>query len=184
MPHSYNSWLAFQASRTLALFVLAIAVMPLALSDGSFCNAQEKMKYPDTHQVDQSDDFHGTTVLDPFRWLEQDVNVPEVDAWIQAQNKVTSQYLSSLPGRQKIEARLKELWDYDKYGTPFKHGASYFYFKKTGLQNHSVLYRANAVDGDPTLVLDPNTWSDDGTCLLYTSPSPRDATLSRMPSSA
>ena len=166
MPHSYNSWLAFQASRTLALFVLAIAVMPLALSDGSFCNAQEKMKYPDTHQVDQSDDFHGTTVLDPFRWLEQDVNVPEVDAWIQAQNKVTSQYLSSLPGRQKIEARLKELWDYDKYGTPFKNGASYFYFKKTGLQNHSVLYRADTVDGEPTLVLDPNTWSDDGTTAL------------------
>ncbi len=166
MPYLHGSRFSFQVSRTLALTVLAVVVVPLAFSDGSFCNAQEKMKYPDTHQVSQSDDFHGTTVLDPFRWLEQDVHEPKVDAWIQAQNKITNQYLSSLPGREKIEARLKELWDFDKYGTPFKHGASYYYFKKTGLQNHDVLYRASAIDGEPTLVLDPNTWSDDGTTAL------------------
>ncbi len=165
MPHPVGWRFLFHASRTLALVVLAVAVVPLAFGF-NFCIAQEKMDYPITHQVDQSDSFHGTTVLDPFRWLEKDVHEPEVDAWIQAQNKVTSGYLGSLPGRQKIKTRLKELWDYDKYGTPFKRGDNYFYFKKTGLQNHDVLYRSSTVDGEPTVVLDPNTWSDDGTTAL------------------
>ena len=165
MPHSFGSRPPYQTSQTLALVVLISLVMPLALSC-SLCDAQEKMDYPTTHKVDQSDDFHGTTVKDPFRWLEQDVQNPEVDAWIQEQNQVTSKYLSSLPGREKIEARLKELWNYDKYSTPFKRGGNYFYFKKTGLQNHNVLYRSETLDGDATLVLDPNTWSDDGTTAL------------------
>ena len=114
MPHSFGWKFSFYVSRALALVVLAVVVMPLAFGQ-SFCIAQEKMVYPTTHQVDQSDNFHGTDVLDPFRWLEKDVREPEVDAWIQAQNKITMGYLGSLPGREKIEARLKELWDYDKY---------------------------------------------------------------------
>ena len=165
MPRSFGWKFSFYVLRRLVLVVLAIVVMPLVFGR-SLCIAQEKMDYPATHQVEQSDNFHGTDVLDPFRWLEQDVREPEVDAWIQAQNKITMGYLGSLPGREKIEARLKELWDYDKYGTPFKRGDSYFYFKKTGLQNHGVLYRSSTVDGEPTLVLDPNTWSDDGTTAL------------------
>ena len=165
MPHSFGSKPRFQASHLLALVVLTSVAMPLALCC-SLCDAQEKMDYPNTHQVDQSDDFHGTNVKDPFRWLEQDVQQPEVDAWIHAQNKVTSKYLSSLPGREKIETRLKELLDYDKYGTPFKRGDNYFYFKKTGLQNHEVLYRSETLDGQAAVVLDPNTWSDDGTTAL------------------
>ena len=165
MPQSFGWKSSFYVPRRFARVVLAVVALPLAFGC-SFCIAQEKMEYPTTHQVDQSDDFHGTAVLDPFRWLEKDVREPEVDAWIQAQNKITMGYLGSLPGREKIEARLKELWDYDKYGTPFKRGDSYFYFKKTGLQNHGVLYRSSTVDGEPTLVLDPNTWSDDGTTAL------------------
>ena len=165
MPHLFGKKPLNHTSQTLALVVLISFVIPLAFSC-SLCDAQEKMDYPTTQKVDQSDDFHGTTVADPFRWLEQDVREPEVDAWIQAQNKITSKYLSSLPGREKIEARLKELWNYDKYSTPFKRGGSYFYFKKTGLQNHNVLYRSETVDGEATLVLDPNTWSDDGTTAL------------------
>ena len=165
MKNSFGSTPLFLTSNKLALVVLTSIAMPLALNC-SFCNAQEKMDYPSTHLVDQADDFHGTTVQDPFRWLEQDVQQPEVDAWIKAQNKVTTKYLNSLPGREKIEARLKELWDYDKYSTPFKRGDSYFYFKKTGLQNHEVLYRSNTLDGEATVVLDPNTWSDDGTTAL------------------
>ena len=165
MPHFFRSKPLLQTSQALALVVLISLLMPLALCC-SLCDAQEKMNYPTTHQVDQSDDFHGTTVNDPYRWLEKDVSTPEVDAWIQEQNKVTSSYLSSLPGREKIEARLKELWDYDKYSTPFKRGNHYFYFKKTGLQNHEVLYRSETLDGEATVVLDPNTWSDDGTTAL------------------
>ena len=165
MTHSIGSRPSLKTSQTAALNVLIFFAMPLALCC-SLCNAQEKMDYPTTHQVDQSDDFHGTTVNDPFRWLEQDVSQPEVDAWIKAQNKVTSKYLSSLPGREKIETRLKELWDFDKYSTPFRRGENYFYFKKTGLQNHDILYRSETLDGEATVVLDPNTWSDDGTTAL------------------
>ena len=165
MPHLHGLWATFRTSQTRLIVVLSVVLMPLAFLC-SLCNAQEKMDYPTTHQVEQSNDFHGTAVQDPFRWLEQDVREPKVDAWIQAQNKVTTKYLSSLPSRQEIEKRLKELWDYDKFGTPFKRGTSYFYFKKTGLQNHDVLYRANTLQGEPSVVLDPNTWSDDGTTAL------------------
>lgn len=165
MPHLHGLWATFRTSQTRLIVVLSVVLMPLAFRC-SLCNAQEKMDYPTTHQVEQSNDFHGTAVQDPFRWLEQDVREPKVDAWIQAQNKVTTKYLSSLPSRQEIEKRLKELWDYDKFGTPFKRGTSYFYFKKTGLQNHDVLYRANTLQGEPSVVLDPNTWSDDGTTAL------------------
>ena len=165
MPHLHGLWATFRTSQTRLIVVLSVVLMPLAFCC-SLCNAQEKMDYPTTHQVEQSNDFHGTAVQDPFRWLEQDVREPKVDAWIQAQNKVTTKYLSSLPNRQEIEKRLKELWDYDKFGTPFKRGTSYFYFKKTGLQNHDVLYRANTLQGEPSVVLDPNTWSDDGTTAL------------------
>ena len=165
MTRSFVSIPLFREVRTLTLVALALIALPLALCR-NFCNAQEKMDYPSTHQVEQADDFHGTTVKDPYRWLEQDVRQPEVDAWIKAQNEVTSKYLGSLPGREKIEARLKELWDYDKYGTPFKRGDNYFYFKKTGLQNHAVLYRTNKLGGEAAVELDPNTWSDDGTTAL------------------
>ena len=165
MSHSSRSKSLFQASQILALVVLISCVAPLALNCRP-CNAQEKMDYPTTHQVDQTDDFHGTAVQDPYRWLEQDVQQPEVEAWIQAQNNVTSKYLSSLPRRAEIETRLKELWDYDKYSTPFKRGDSYFYFKKTGLQNHHVLYRTDKLGGEASVELDPNTWSDDGTTAL------------------
>jgi len=165
MLYSFSSRTSFQISQTLALTVLGSFVMPLAFRC-CLCDAQEKMDYPNTHKVEQADDFHGTSVKDPFRWLEQDVREPEVDAWIKAQTEVTSKYLSSLPRREKIEARLKELWDYDKYGTPFKRGDHYYYFKKTGLQNHDVLYRTDTLDGEASVVLDPNTWSDDGTTAL------------------
>ena len=165
MLHSFGSKPLSQTSHSRALVTLVCFANLLAL-DYRPCNAQEKMDYPTTHRVEQTDIFHGTTVEDPFRWLEQDVRQPEVDAWIKAQNAVTSKYLSSLPGREKIEARLKELWDYDKYGTPFKRGENYFYFKKTGLQNHDVLYRTDKLGGEALVELDPNTWSDDGTTAL------------------
>ena len=123
------------------------------------------LPYPTTRQSDTIDTYHGVTVSDPYRWLE-DPNAPETQQWVEAQNKVTFGYLENLPGRDKIKARLTELWDYERYGIPFKQGGRYFYYKNDGLQNQSVLYTLPTLDADPTVLLDPNTLSEDGTVAL------------------
>ena len=129
--------------------------------------AQDKMDYPATRKVDQVDEYFGTPVADPFRWLEEDVRQSEAVAqWVEAQNKVTFGYLKQLPYREAIEKRLTQLWDYEKYGTPFKQGPRYFYFKNDGLQNQSVLYKLDSLDGTPEVLVDPNGWSEDGTDAL------------------
>lgn len=125
------------------------------------------MQYPKTKRVDQVDDFFGTPVVDPFRWLECDVrNSDEVRQWVDAQNKLTFSLLKKIPYRKEIESRLTQLWDYEKYGTPFKQGDRYFYFKNDGLQNQSVLYKLSSLDAQPEMLVDPNQWSDDGTDAL------------------
>lgn len=117
--------------------------------------------------MDQVDDFFGTPVVDPFRWLECDVrNSDEVRQWVDAQNKLTFSLLKKIPYRKEIESRLTQLWDYEKYGTPFKQGDRYFYFKNDGLQNQSVLYKLSSLDAQPEMLVDPNQWSDDGTDAL------------------
>jgi len=123
------------------------------------------LTYPTTRQSDTTDTYHGTTVADPYRWLE-DPNADETKGWVDAQNKVTFGYLNALPRRDEINARLTELWDYERYGIPFKQGNRYFYYKNDGLQNQSVLYTLPTLDADPTVLLDPNTLSEDGTVAL------------------
>ncbi|PZO59540.1 MAG: S9 family peptidase [Phormidesmis priestleyi] len=123
------------------------------------------LNYPTTRQGDQTDSYHGITVTDPYRWLE-DPNSPETEAWVTAQNKVTFSYLNALPGRTAINARLTELWNYERYGIPFKQNERYFYYKNNGLQNQSVLYTLPTLDAEPTVLLDPNTLSEDGTVAL------------------
>lgn len=124
-------------------------------------------KYPESKTVDQQDNFHGTVVKDPYRWLEDDVrNSKDVSDWVEAQNKVTFSYLSNIKERDQIKKRMKTLWDFEKYGTPFIAGNKYFYFKNNGLQNQSVLYFQESLDAKPQLALDPNTWSKDGTVAL------------------
>ncbi len=123
--------------------------------------------YPTTATVDQSDNYHGTTVADPYRWLEQDVRESEqVAAWVEAQNAVTFDYLEKLPGRDAIASRMKELWDYERYSTPVRYGDYYYYRRNDGLQNQSVVYRSHEPGKDAETVLDPNTWSEDGTVAL------------------
>ncbi|MCC5663016.1 prolyl oligopeptidase family serine peptidase [Nostoc sp. CHAB 5784] len=136
-------------------------------------SSKKPLTYPSSHKSNQVDNYHSTLVADPYRWLE-DPDSEETRAWIEAQNQVTFGYLSEIPTREKIKQRLTKLWDYEKYGIPFKEGESlqdgsterYFYFKNDGLQNQSVLYTLKTLDDQPKVLLDPNKLSEDGTVAL------------------
>jgi prolyl oligopeptidase len=126
-----------------------------------------RLDYPKTRRGEQVDDYHGTKVADPYRWLEDDVRKStEVAAWVEAENKLTFDYLKAIPEREAIQKRLTELWNYEKYSVPFKDGGRFFYTKNDGLQNQSVLYVLDKLDGAAHVLLDPNTWSKDGTVAL------------------
>lgn len=129
------------------------------------CAEQRHFEYPVAHKGDVVDTYHGTKVPDPYRWLE-DPDSPESREWIEAENKLTFGYLEGIPQREKIQKRLTELWNYEKYGTPYKQGGRYFFYKNDGLQNHSVLYTARNLDDEPTVLIDPNTFSEDGTVAM------------------
>jgi len=124
-----------------------------------------QITYPETKRIDHRDNYHGTVVADPYRWLE-DADAEETAAWVETQNRLTFSYLASIPEREYIRQRLTELWDYPRYGTPFKEGSSYFFFKNDGLQNQSVLYKQASLDAEPEVLLDPNELSEDGTVAL------------------
>jgi len=126
---------------------------------------QTRLKYPETRKVDQVDTYFGVKVADPYRWLEDD-NSDETKAWVEAQNKVTFDYLNTIPEREGIRKRLTELWNYEKYGAPFKRGGKYFYYKNDGLQNQSVLYIADSITDPGRVFLDPNKLTADGTAAL------------------
>lgn len=123
------------------------------------------LSYPQTARVDHVDVYHGVEVPDPYRWLE-DPHSAESQAWIAAQNQVTFDYLAALPARDRLQQRLTELWNYERYGIPFKRGGRYFYYKNDGLQNQSVLYTLPSLEAEPRVLLDPNTLSEDGTVAL------------------
>jgi prolyl oligopeptidase len=123
--------------------------------------------YPETPRVDHVDEYHGTQVADPYRWLEDDVRESsDVANWVDAQNEVTFAYLETIPEREAIKKRLTALWDYEKFGVPFRENGQYFYFTNDGLQNQSVLMVQDTLDSEPRLVVDPNTFSADGTVAL------------------
>ena len=126
---------------------------------------EKPLVYPPSRKVDQVDDYNGVQVPDAYRWLE-DPDSDETKAWVEAQNSVAFGYLGEIPAREKIKQRLTQLWDYEKFGIPFKEGDRYFYFKNDGLQNQSVLYTLTSLDAEPRVLLDPNTLSEDGTVAL------------------
>ncbi|WP_373525941.1 prolyl oligopeptidase family protein [Nostoc sp.] len=128
-------------------------------------SSEKSLTYPCSYKSNQVDNYHGTLVADPYRWLE-DPDSGETRTWIEAQNQVTFGYLSEIPAREKIKQRLTKLWDYEKYGIPFKEGENYFYFKNDGLQNQSVFYTLKTLDDQPKVLLDPNQLSEDGTVAL------------------
>lgn len=129
------------------------------------CAQQQKITYPETAKVDTVDVYFGTEVPDPYRWLENDTSAA-TGAWVEAQNKVTNNYLSKIPFRDALLKRLTDVANYEKIGAPFKKHGKYYFYKNDGLQNQSVLYVQDALDGEPRVFLDPNKLSDDGTVAL------------------
>ena len=121
--------------------------------------------YPDVKKDETVDDYHGTAIQDPYRWLEND-NSKETAEWVTNQNKVTFDYLDQIPYRETIKNRLKEVWNFERFGTPFKEGGKYYYFKNDGLQNQAVLYEQETLNGVSKVALDPNNFSADGTTSL------------------
>ena len=132
--------------------------------------------YPATRQDGVVENYHGTPVADPYRWLE-DPTAAETQAWIVAQNQLTRAFLDPIPAREPLKARLTELWNYLRYSVPYRAGSRYFFMKNDGLQNQDVLYMQDALAGEPRPILDPNGFSDDGTVALINCAYSRDGTL-------
>ena len=129
--------------------------------------AQQAWKYPATATVEHVDTYHGVQIADPYRWLEDD-NSAQTTQWVEAQNAVTFGYLGTIPFRAALRARLDVLQDYPKYTAPSRRGTRYFFSKNSGLQEQSVLFTQVGLDGTPEVLLDPNTFSKDGTSRLTT----------------
>jgi len=141
---------------------ILLAVISIFIACDNPSEKKEKLNYPETKKVDQSDDYFGTKVDDPYRWLENDTS-KATEAWVKAENEVTFDYLNKIPYKAKIAERLKELLNYARVGAPRKVGDFYFVTKNDGLQNQSVVYFKEGKDGEEKIFLDPNTMSSDGT---------------------
>jgi prolyl oligopeptidase len=124
-----------------------------------------ELRYPAARPVDQTDDYFGTTVSDPYRWME-DVDSAELKTWIDAENELTQRYLAQVPLRETMQRRLMELINFERYTAPARRGTRYFYSHNSGLQNQNVLYWQEGLDGEPKVLLDPNTFSEDGTVAI------------------
>ncbi len=127
--------------------------------------SDSKITYPESKKVEQVDDYFGTKVADPYRWLEDETSA-ETKAWVDDQNRVTFAYLDKIPYREKLKARLTQLYNYPRISAPFHRGETYFFTKNDGLQNQSVYYIQKGMEGAPEVFLDPNKFSPDGTSVL------------------
>ena len=127
--------------------------------------AQTAFKYPEARKADVVEDYHGVKVADPYRWME-DTGSAETQAWIEAQNKLTNEYLGTISQRDALRKRLTELWDYERISAPSKIGDKYIYSRNDGLQNQSVLYITDSIDDPGKVFFDPNKLSEDGTAAL------------------
>ncbi|HEX6927854.1 MAG TPA: S9 family peptidase, partial [Gammaproteobacteria bacterium] len=135
------------------------------------------LTYPTAERGAAVDDYRGTAVADPYRWME-DLDSTPVKQWVDAQNALAGPYLEAIPSRQPIIDRMTALWNYERYDTPFKEGGHYFYSRNDGLQNHDVLYVTDSLDAPARVLLDPNALSEDGTVSVsQTVPDPSGALL-------
>jgi len=148
--------------KKMTLMMIALSV---GLAFAACRKSAERLSYPTTKKVGQVDDYFGTKVADPYRWLEDD-NAPDVKEWVQAENAMTFGYLGKIPYREKIKQRLTEIFNYPRYSSPFRAGEYYFFYKNDGLQNQSVCYIQKGLDGTPEVFFDPNALSPDGTVRL------------------
>lgn len=147
--------------RPLHLALVGALALPIALA----ARDNPKLKYPESKKVEQVDEYHGNKVADPYRWLE-DANAADTKSWVEAQNGVTFAFLRGLPDREALKARLTELYNFERYSTPFEIGGRYFFSKNDGLQNQNVIYTVGKLGDKPTVLLDPNTLAADGTVSL------------------
>ena len=141
---------------------LIVAILWIGCHQGNV----KALQYPRTQKdAGVTDSYFTTTVSDPYRWLEDDNSVKTAE-WVLAQNKITFHYLKNIPQQDKIINRLTDIWNYEKVSAPFKRGGKYYYYKNEGLQNQYVLYSAEKLGGAEKTILDPNTFSEDGTISL------------------
>jgi prolyl oligopeptidase len=145
--------------RNFTLFFLAM-VLVISCTNSS----RDKIVYPETMKTDLTDDYFGTTVADPYRWLEDDMS-EETAEWVKAQNEVTFGYLKKIPYRDELKSELEKIWNYEKFGRPFNEGEYTYFSRNDGLQNQYVIYRQKG-NAEPEVFLDPNKFSDDGTTSL------------------
>jgi len=148
--------------------LLILAVLDSASLGNVFADsaaATRDLSYPVARRGDQIDVYHGIKVADPYRWME-DVDSPETRAWVETEAKLTSNYLAAIPGRDRISKRLKEIWNFERWGVPEKHGGEWFYTHNDGLQNQSVLFTTVNPEQPARVLLDPNGLAKDGTIAL------------------
>ena len=150
--------------RKITILIVAILVLSVSACQNQ-APKQIALTYPETKKVDQVDEYFGTEIADPFRWLEDD-NAEEVKAWVGEQNSVTFSYLDNIPFRGKIKKRIEELHNYPKYTSPMRAGVYYFFYKNDGLQNQYVIYIQKGLGGEPEVFIDPNELSEDGTVRI------------------
>ena len=151
----------------IGILALNVLIMLSSCNNETKTNGEEPLNYPETRKCDTIDNYFGTDVADPYRWLEDDFS-DETANWVKAQNEVTNNYLSKIPYRENMKNRLKDIMNYPKESAPSKKGKRYFFYRNDGLQNQSVLYYKNSLDGEAVELLDPNKLSDDGTVALST----------------
>lgn len=151
----------------LSVAAISLTVPAFAADEAVTTDAATQLDYPKTRKTDLVETQFGVKVADPYRWLEDDVRVnPEVADWVKAQNAVTDNYLDKLPGKDVLAARMKKLFDYERFGLPEKAGGNYFFTKNDGLQNQSVLYVRKGLTGKDRVLINPNTWAKDGATAL------------------
>ena len=156
----------------LLLPLVASATISGAVAQGTAATASATataptLHYPETARGDVVEELFGERIADPYRWLENDVREdPRVRAWVTAQNEVTDAYLATLPARAAFRARMTQMYDYERFGTPERAGNRYFYTRNDGLQNQSVLFVRDGLNGEPRMLIDPNSWSADGATAL------------------
>ena len=163
-PRNFRERESRMTIRQLALQLRIILPVFSTLLFSAISYAQG-LDYPQTRKDTQVDDYHGTKVADPYRWLEDD-NSAETAKWVEAENKVTFAYLDKIPYRAQVKARLEQLFNFPKYTPPFRKGDYLFFTKNDGLQNQNVVYAQKGLEGAPEVLLDPNKFSADGTSRL------------------